>query len=114
VNIAATDEGNVHMLAHNADADQKEQFLASARPWRGVKGPEPDESRSRAIVDPLGKHAGDLPSAVRVRCRTPGQHELASCWEQDLTVRLWSAEPNKTSITPSLILILSASEVADV
>jgi acyl-CoA dehydrogenase len=29
VNIAAPDEGDVHMLAHIADADQKEQFLAS-------------------------------------------------------------------------------------
>ena len=40
LNIAAPDEGNVHMLAHIADPEQREQFLAplvaarSGRPSR--------------------------------------------------------------------------------
>lgn len=60
VNIAATDEDNVHMLAHNADADQKEQFLAPLA--RG-------EVRSAFAMTEPAPGAGSDPFALRTRAR---------------------------------------------
>jgi len=60
VNIAAPDEGNVHMLARIADAGQKEQFLAPlARA----------EVRSAFAMTEPAPGAGSDPSALRTRAR---------------------------------------------
>lgn len=60
VNIAAPDEGDVQMLAHIADADQKEQFLAPLA--RG-------EVRSAFAMTEPAPGAGSDPSALRTRAR---------------------------------------------
>lgn len=58
VNIAAPDEGNVHMLAHVANAEQKEQFLAPLA--RG------DVRSAFAMTEPA-PGAGSDPSALATR-----------------------------------------------
>lgn len=58
LNIAAPDEGNVHMLAHIADPEQKEQFLAPLA--RG------DVRSAFAMTEPA-PGAGSDPSALTTR-----------------------------------------------
>lgn len=58
LNIAAPDEGNVHMLAHIADPEQKEQFLAPLA--RG------DVRSAFAMTEPA-PGAGSDPSALATR-----------------------------------------------
>jgi alkylation response protein AidB-like acyl-CoA dehydrogenase len=55
-NIAAPDEGNVHLLAHVADADQREEFLAPLA--RG-------EVRSAFAMTEPAPGAGSDPTALR-------------------------------------------------
>lgn len=63
-NIAAPDEGNVHMLAHVASAAQKEQFLAPLA--RG------DQRSAFAMTEPA-PGAGSDPSALNTRAeKAPG------------------------------------------
>lgn len=64
VNISAPDEGNVHMLAHIAGAEQKEQFLAPLA--RG-------EVRSAFAMTEPAPGAGSDPNALTTRAeKTPG------------------------------------------
>ncbi|MGW4635165.1 acyl-CoA dehydrogenase family protein [Nocardia sp. NPDC004415] len=58
LNIAAPDEGNVHMLAHIADPEQKQQYLAPLA--RG-------EVRSAFAMTEPAPGAGSDPSALRTR-----------------------------------------------
>ena len=64
VNIAAPDEGNVHLLAHIASAEQKERYLAPLA--RG-------EVRSAFAMTEPAPGAGSDPSALRTHAtRVPG------------------------------------------
>ncbi|TPG37306.1 acyl-CoA dehydrogenase family protein [Mycobacterium hodleri] len=64
LNIAAPDEGNVHLLAHIASAEQKERYLAPLA--RG-------EARSAFAMTEPAPGAGSDPSALRSRAtQVPG------------------------------------------